>query len=71
MQCCISEEQAAGWALREVVERWHQLCKGSVPSQRFICGETLDSAELARLAEVADGWRARLMDGTVIHYPPA
>ncbi|WP_308365249.1 MULTISPECIES: transposase [unclassified Microbulbifer] len=58
----INEAQAAGWELREVVERWHQLCKGSVLSQRFIRGEVLDSAELARLAEVADGWRARLMD---------
>ncbi len=31
-------------------------------SQRFIRGETLGSTELSRLAEIADEWRARLMD---------
>jgi hypothetical protein len=34
--------------LAEVVNRWHQLCKGFLLSQRFALGKTLDSAELAR-----------------------
>ena len=58
----VDAAQAAGWELREVVERWHQLCKGSPLSQRFVRGEALGSAELARLSEVAEVWRARLMD---------
>ena len=54
--------QAASWDLHEAVERWHQLCKGSILSQRFVRGETLDSSELARLSEVAETWRSRLAD---------
>ncbi|MFC6977901.1 transposase [Microbulbifer taiwanensis] len=58
----INQARAAGWDLREVVERWHQLCKGSALSQRFARNETLDAAELDRLTEVAEVWRARLMN---------
>ncbi|MCX2781367.1 transposase, partial [Microbulbifer thermotolerans] len=50
------------WTLREVVDRWHQLCKGSPFSQRFTRNEALNAAELARLEEVAAEWRERLMD---------
>ncbi|MGL6159458.1 transposase [Microbulbifer sp.] len=54
--------QAAGWELREVVEHWHQLGKGSPLSNRFARNESLDAAELARLTELAEVWRIRLMD---------
>ncbi|MBB5210524.1 hypothetical protein [Microbulbifer hydrolyticus] len=50
----IDQARAAGWEMREVVERWHQLCKGSALSQRFARNEPLDTAELARLTEVAE-----------------
>ncbi|MBB3063473.1 transposase [Microbulbifer rhizosphaerae] len=58
----VDAAQAAGWTLGEVVERWHRLCQGSPLSRRFVRGERLDAAELARLAEVAEVWRVRLMD---------
>jgi REP element-mobilizing transposase RayT len=58
----VNSAQAADWDLREVVERWHQLCKSSSLSQRFVRGDALGSAELARLTEVAESWRARLTD---------
>ncbi|WP_323054309.1 transposase [Microbulbifer thermotolerans] len=58
----INAAQAEAWTLREVVDRWHQLCKGSPLSQRFARNETLNAAELAQLEEVAAEWRARLMD---------
>ncbi|MCX2796485.1 transposase [Microbulbifer thermotolerans] len=58
----INAAQAEAWTLREVVDRWHQLCKGSPLSQRYAHNETLNAAELARLEEVATEWRARLMD---------
>ncbi|MCX2836501.1 hypothetical protein OQJ60_16850, partial [Microbulbifer thermotolerans] len=35
----INAAQAKGWTLREVVDRWHQLCKGSPLSQRFARNE--------------------------------
>ena len=58
----INQAQAADWELCEVIERWHRLCKGSLLSQRFVRGEALDSAELTRLAELAETWRSRLTD---------
>ncbi|MBB3059778.1 transposase [Microbulbifer rhizosphaerae] len=58
----VDAAQAAAWELREVVKRWHQLCKGSPLSNRFARNEALDAAERARLTELAEVWRARLMD---------
>lgn len=58
----INQAQAADWGPHEVVERWHQLCKGSLLSQRFARNEALDAAELARVNELVEVWRARLMD---------
>lgn len=58
----IDKAQADAWGLRKVVERWHQLYQGSALSQRFLRGEALGDPELDRLAEVAESWRARLMD---------
>ncbi|WP_237057155.1 transposase [Microbulbifer sediminum] len=58
----VNSPQAVDWELHEVVERWHQLFKGSSLSQRFVRGDALGAAELARLAEVAESWRARLTD---------
>ena len=58
----IDQARAAGWEMREVVERWHQLCKGSALARRFAHNESLDTAELAQLTEVAEVWRSRLMD---------
>ncbi|AMX03456.1 hypothetical protein [Microbulbifer thermotolerans] len=57
----INAAQAKGWTLREVVDRWHQLCKGSPLAQRYAHNETLNAAELARLEEVVTEWRARLI----------
>ena len=58
----INQAQAANWKLHAVVKRWHLLCKGSALSQRFARSEALDAMELARLTEVAEVWRTRLMD---------
>ncbi|MCX2803395.1 transposase, partial [Microbulbifer thermotolerans] len=58
----INAAQAKGWTLREVVDRWHQLCKGSPLSQRFARNEALHAAERLRMEEVTAEWRARLMD---------
>ena len=46
----------------EVIERWHQLFKGSMLSQRFQRHETLTKAELTALNKQVEVWRLRLMD---------
>ncbi|MFD1585196.1 transposase, partial [Microbulbifer halophilus] len=58
----INRNQAGQWNTLEVVERWHRLFKGSALSQRFARGEHLNPAELARLTEVVECWRERLVD---------
>ncbi|MCB2424839.1 transposase [Thalassolituus alkanivorans] len=50
------------WSDIEVVERWHQLFKGNLLSQRFVRGEVLPQAETRVLKEKIELWRSRLMD---------
>jgi REP element-mobilizing transposase RayT len=58
----VDKNNADNWGNTEVVERWHQLFKGNVHSQRFIEGESLSPAEQQILERSVDLWRARLMD---------
>ncbi|MDO6806568.1 hypothetical protein Q4595_29185, partial [Wenyingzhuangia sp. 1_MG-2023] len=44
------------------VQRWHQLFKGNVLSQRFVQEEQLAEAEQQRLKILVDEWRSRLSD---------
>ncbi|MBQ0721734.1 MAG: transposase, partial [Gammaproteobacteria bacterium] len=46
----------------EVIERWHQLFKGNLLSQRYCRGETLLRAEQTVLTTVVETWRQRLQD---------
>ena len=41
----IDKKQADEWTDIEVVERWHSLFKGNLFSQKFLKGESLDSAQ--------------------------
>ncbi|WKT60048.1 hypothetical protein Q2E61_14215 [Microbulbifer thermotolerans] len=59
----INAAQAEAWTLREVVDRWHQLCKGSPHSQRFYsqrnlerCGTGSAGGDSHRMAGTADGY---------------
>ncbi|MBL4782781.1 MAG: transposase, partial [Porticoccaceae bacterium] len=45
-----------------VIERWHQLFKGNLLSQRYSRGEQLLKAEQAALDRVIKEWRQRLQD---------
>jgi REP element-mobilizing transposase RayT len=45
----------------EVVQRWHQLYKGSVITQKFERGEDLSEAQVAILEDIINLWRDRLM----------
>ena len=58
----IHNDQAQSLSNLEVIERWHQLFKGSLLSQRFQRNETLTKAELTALNKEIGLWRSRLMD---------
>jgi hypothetical protein len=57
----VDTDQALGWSVREVVERWHGLFSSTLLSQRYLRGNLLSSAEITRLEEIAALWRERLM----------
>ena len=56
----IDARQAKKWTDTDVIERWHQLFKGNLFSQKFLKGEELDKAQRARLQIYIEEWRARL-----------
>ncbi|MEZ0174226.1 MAG: transposase [Candidatus Reddybacter sp.] len=58
----INAPQAEGLSGIEVIERWHQLFKGNLLSQRYCRGEQLLKAEQAVLERVIKEWRQRLQD---------
>lgn len=58
----IDKKQADEWTDIEVIERWHSLFKGNLFSQKFLRGDTLDSAQRARLQMIIEEWRSRLCD---------
>ena len=59
----IDREQALGWSMTEVIERWHRLTRGNAISQRFVNNPSaLCAAELENLQGCCELWRERLMD---------
>ena len=56
----INQPYAEQWSQHDIVERWHQLYKGNLLSQRFIRGQSLDKAEQHALNDVVESWRTRL-----------
>lgn len=56
----IDDKRAKSWSDTEVIERWHILFKGNLFSQRFLKGEKLDNAQLAKLQIYIEEWRSRL-----------
>jgi REP element-mobilizing transposase RayT len=57
----INQQQARSWSVHQVIERWHQLFKGSLLSQRYMQGEILDNAEQTALSDQVEEWRSRLL----------
>ncbi len=58
----INARQADQLSDLAVIERWHQLFKGNLLSQRYSRGERLLKAEQDVLASIIDEWRQRLQD---------
>ncbi|MEM7258337.1 MAG: transposase, partial [Pseudomonadota bacterium] len=51
---------AREWSHDEIIERWHQLFKGSLQSQQYMAGETLPKANRDLLKKQVKEWRSRL-----------
>ncbi|MCA6062963.1 transposase [Thalassolituus marinus] len=58
----VDSDSSKRWTDEEVVERWHSLFKGNLLSQRFMRGDELNKADLARLQIYLTEWRSRLTD---------
>ncbi|OUS09411.1 transposase [Gammaproteobacteria bacterium 53_120_T64] len=58
----INTPQAEQLSKLAVIERWHQLFKGSLLSQRYCRGEKLLKAEQLTLDDLIVTWRQRLQD---------
>ena len=56
----INLAEARQWSDDEVIERWHQLFKGSMQSQQYMAGETLPKAHGDLLKKQVKEWRNRL-----------
>ena len=52
--------RSKGWSDDEVIERWHQLFKGSMQSQNYMAGEKLDKSHKQLLKTQVGEWRNRL-----------
>ena len=58
----INLSDAKQWSLDEVIEKWHQLFKGSLQSQQYMAGEVLPKAHKELLKKQVKEWRSRLVN---------
>lgn len=58
----INKTTAGNWDMAMVIHQWHQLFNGTLLSQRFNRGETLNKSELLALKKTVKTWRKRLLD---------
>ncbi|MBU2924541.1 transposase, partial [Colwellia sp. C2M11] len=58
----IDEETAKGWSTKAVLERWHQLFKGTLLTQQYCRGEEIPDYLMTSLLETVEVYRHRLMD---------
>ncbi|GAW95953.1 MULTISPECIES: hypothetical protein [Colwellia] len=54
-------EQVKKWSMAEVLERWHQLFKGTLLTQKYTNKQALDKFQLAMVESTADIYKQRLM----------
>jgi len=57
----IDADQAKSWSIREVLERWHRLHKGTQFTEKYLENKTLEEFELASVYESCEKYRKRLM----------
>ena len=58
----IDEASARVWSTEEVLQRWHQLFKGTLLTQQYSRGEPIASYLLPTLTDTVEQYRNRLMD---------
>ena len=58
----VDADTAKNWDQTEVIKRWRKLFGSGVLIERYLAGQCKTDAELGKLAETAEIWRARLMD---------
>ena len=58
----VDAEAAKDVDSKDIVRRWHQLCKPKEVSQNFVDGEPLEPHEINQLNTLIDTWRSRLFD---------
>ncbi|MBJ7540000.1 transposase [Marinomonas transparens] len=58
----INQRKAADWTRLEVLQKWHQLHKGTLFTQQYVRGEQQADFALALVEASAETYRARLMD---------
>jgi len=58
----VDEATAKAWSSSEVIDRWHQLFKGTLLTQQFSRGENIPNYLMASLLETVEVYRNRLMD---------
>jgi REP element-mobilizing transposase RayT len=54
--------KAKAWSMEEVLERWHQLFKGTLLTQKHAKKHLLDKFQPAMVESTADIYKQRLMD---------
>jgi hypothetical protein len=57
----IDESTAKGWSTKEVLERRHQLFKGTLLTQQYCRGEEVPDYRMTSLVETVEVYRNRLM----------
>lgn len=58
----VDEETAKSWTTSEVLQRWHQLFKGTLITQQYCRGEEIPDYLMTSLLETVAVYRNRLMD---------
>jgi REP element-mobilizing transposase RayT len=58
----VDVEQVKAWSTNEVLERWHQLFKGTLLTQKYQHKQALDKFQLAMVESTADIYKKRLID---------
>jgi len=58
----VDSEQEKNWSTSEVLERWHQLFKGTLLTRKYQNKQPLNEFQLAMVESTADVYRKRLID---------
>ena len=57
----VNEDEANNWSIKQVLERWHHLHKGTQFTQKYLESKVLEEFELASVYESCEKYRKRLM----------